>query len=343
MPKAVSFTSESYIKHAWAEIQSSLIIAIPVCCCTSGATQALFWGSPFVPLDRSTTSVCPKLPIFFFWVLGKHVCFGKECVHACVPEMTLHVYTCVLLHPRVPQLFWGLPFLPLHGSIPWTGVRPSLFPGFKHNIWAEKMHFGSHLPRYFKHALYNPFKISIWYNVCCTHREYKVMPRKKRLKHNKQEERRRRKGFKKKVTEVRNTWLLCILQEFILEPVIGPQHLSTEVEQPTTAQHSLEQPSSPQPNATEVGILYMYSHYFTTHFTVLSIVCSIRLLKLSSHRPPSIYSSSHHSPNPILQRRFNLLLVYYICTTHFHFTVAYRMILKDHNYRRGQSVYQVAG
>jgi len=43
--------------------------------------------------------------------------------------------------------------------------------------------------------------------------------------------------------------------------ILGLQHLSTEVEQPTTAQHSLEQPSSPQPNATEkVGILYMYSH-----------------------------------------------------------------------------------
>ena len=36
MPKAVHFTSESYIKHAWAEIQSSLIIVIPVYCCTSG-------------------------------------------------------------------------------------------------------------------------------------------------------------------------------------------------------------------------------------------------------------------------------------------------------------------
>jgi len=82
---------------------------------------------------------------------------------------------------------------------------------------------------------------------------------------------------------------------------------------------------------------------FATHFTVLSIVYSIRLLKLSSHRPPSIYSSYHHSPNPILQRRFNLLLVYYTCTTHFHFTVAYRMIWKDNNCRRGQSVYQVAG
>jgi len=121
--------------------------------------------------------------------------------------MYIPVYCCTL------QLFWGLPFLPLHRSIPWTGVRPTLFPESKHNIWAAKMHFGSHLPRYFKHALYNPFKISIWCNACCTHREYKVMPRKKRLKHNKQEERRRRKGFKKKVTEVRNTWLLCILQE----------------------------------------------------------------------------------------------------------------------------------
>jgi len=57
-------------------------------------------------------------------------------------------------------------------------------------------------------------------------------------------------------------------------------------------------------------VIHDYCAYCKNSFWNLLLVHSICLLKLSSQQLPSIHSSNHHLPSPMLQRR----LVYCTCT-----------------------------